>query len=254
MNILAIGDVVGTAATDVLIDKLQGVKKLYNIDFVVVNGENAAGHGIATDQAQAILDAGADVITLGNHTLDQHGIVSFLNDCRYILRPANFGLHMPGHGWGVFETSFGNVYVINLIGRLYTSNDLNPFIEADSIIKQLEQAKVILVDFHAETTFEKLALAYYLDGRVSALWGTHTHVQTSDYKVLPGGTGYITDLGMTGPENSVIGGKPDQIISSFLDNPSEEYEIAEGPIRIEGAVFEVNTDTGLCLGVEAIRV
>ena len=203
-----------------------------------------------------MLEFGADVITLGNHTWSKRDIIPFLDDCPDILRPANFAPQVPGRGWGVFETEFGNVCVMNLIGRgdMSFGSD-NPFFEADRILRKVEGvADIVLVDFHAEMTSEKFAMAFYLDGRVSALWGTHTHVQTSDARVFPGGMGYITDLGMTGVCDSVIGIKPEHSISRFLGNPPTRFEQAEGPARVEGAVFELDTETGKCVSVEALRI
>ena len=253
-NILAVGDVTGHVGADFLIDKLGSLKKLFDISFTVVNGENAAGLGITPSQAEALYDAGADVITLGNHTWSKREIKVFLDDHAYILRPANFAPQVPGRGWGVYESPFGSVCVVNLIGRCEMSyGSENPFFEAERILKQTD-AKVVLVDFHAEATSEKNAMAFFLDGRVTAVWGTHTHVQTSDIRIFPGGTGYITDLGMTGAQNSVIGMKPDQPISHFLGNPPGRFESADGPAKIEGAVFEVDTVTGRCISVEALRV
>lgn len=254
INVLAIGDVAGQAGLDILLDKLRGVKQWGDIAFTVVNGENAAGLGIKPDQAEALFGAGVDVITLGNHTWGKTEISRFLDDCRYILRPSNFAPQVPGRGWGLYETAFGTVCVINLVGRVGIQDyNENPFFEADRILKELE-TKIILVDFHAEATSEKHAMAYYLDGRVSALWGTHTHVQTSDCRVFPKGMGYITDLGMTGACDSIIGMKPDQPISRFLGNPPKRFEQAGGPAKIEAAIFEIDPDTGRCLGVEAIRI
>jgi len=256
VNILAVGDIAGQAGLDFLAEKLRGVKKWGDIAFTVVNGENAAGLGVGPAQAEAILDAGADVVTLGNHTWGVQKIQRFLDDCKYILRPSNFAPQVPGRGWGVFDTAFGNVCVINLIGGvdmpLPYGGD-NPFFEVDRILKQVD-AKVVLVDFHAEATSEKCAMAYYLDGRASALWGTHTHVQTSDCRVFPGGLGFITDLGMTGACDSIIGMKPEQPISRFLGNPPERFEPAEGPAKLEGAIFEIDADTGKCLSIEAVRI
>ncbi|MDR0491206.1 MAG: TIGR00282 family metallophosphoesterase [Oscillospiraceae bacterium] len=256
INILAVGDVAGQNGIDFLHDKLRGIKKLYNIEFTVVNGENAAGVGITAAQAEALLDAGADVITLGNHTWNKREIIPFLDDCRFILRPSNFAPQTAGRGWGVYDTSIGEICVINLIGCAGIDSPYgseNPFRAVDAILKQTD-SKIILVDFHAEMTSEKYAMAYYLDGRVSAMWGTHTHVQTSDCRVFKGGTGYITDLGMTGAIESVIGMKPDQPIQRFLGNPPGRFDVAGGPVKIEGAVFEIDADTGRCVSVEAIRV
>lgn len=259
VNILAIGDVAGETGVGILSDKLRGVKKYYDAAFTVVNGENAAGLGVTKDQARAIFDAGADVITLGNHTWRRREIFTFLDDNPNILRPANFAPQTPGRGWGIFEAPFGRVCVINLIGRngMDENND-NPFFEVDRILKsealQGEDIKITLVDFHAEMTSEKYAFIYHLDGRVSAVWGTHTHVQTSDCHVFKGGTGYITDLGMTGAQESIIGMKPDRPLSRFLGNPPERFEPATGPAKIEGAVFEIDADSGKCRSVEAIRI
>jgi len=254
INILAIGDVTGQAGLGILSDKLRGLKKWGDISFTVVNGENAAGVGITPAQAETLFESGADVITLGNHTWNIQKINRYLDDCRYILRPANFAPQVPGRGWGIFETAFGNICLINLIGRVdMPEGSENPFFEADRILRKAEP-KIILVDFHAEATSEKQALAFYLDGRVSALWGTHTHVQTSDCGLFRGGMGYITDLGMTGACESVIGMKPDQPVSRFLGNPPERFVPAQGPAKIEGAIFGIDTETGKCLGVEAIRV
>lgn len=254
VNILAVGDVAGKCGLDILSRRLRGVQRLENIRFTVVNGENAAGLGITPQQARDIFSAGADVITLGNHTWGRQDISDTLDDSRYILRPANFAPQVPGRGFGIYETGFGEVAVINLIGRCGMDfGPDNPFFEADRLIKGCG-AKIILVDFHAEATSEKLALGNYLDGRVSAVWGTHTHVQTSDGCVLPRGTGYITDLGMTGPVNSVIGVKTEISISMFLGNPPRRFEAADGEGKLECAVFEIDETTGRCLNVNTLRI
>ena len=255
INVLAIGDVCGQTGVDFLAEKLRGVKKFYDAAFTVVNGENASGLGITPNHAQAVFDAGADVITLGNHTWSKQEITGFLDDNRYILRPSNFAPQVPGRGWGVFDTAFGCICVISLIGRtdMPDSNNENPFFVADKVLEQLDTS-IVLVDFHAEATSEKHAMAYYLDGRASALWGTHTHVQTSDCRVFSGGLGYITDLGMTGACDSIIGMKPAQPVSRFLGNPPERFVSADGPAKLEGAVFEIDCQTGKCVSVEAVRV
>jgi len=254
INILAMGDIAGPSGLDIVSRKLNSLKKLYNIAFTVANGENASGLGITPKQAETLHGSGVDVITLGNHTWGRREIKDYLDDSRRILRPSNFAPQAPGRGWSLFDTSFGSLCVINLIGRFGMDyNSENPFFEADRILKQIE-TKIILVDFHAEATSEKHAMAYYLDGRVSAMWGTHTHVQTSDCRVFQGGMGYITDLGMTGPCESVIGMNPKQPISRFLGNPPAPFEPADGPAKIEGAVFEIDADTGKCVSAEAIRV
>ncbi|MCL2628383.1 MAG: TIGR00282 family metallophosphoesterase [Oscillospiraceae bacterium] len=254
VNILAVGDITGQSGLDILSDKLRVIKKQFDIAFTVVNGENASGLGVTKKDTQVIFDAGADVITLGNHTWSKIEICKHLDDSKYLLRPANFAPQVPGAGWGVFEASFGKVCVINLIGRVDVQGEFeNPFLEADKILKKVDE-KVILIDFHACATSEKTAMAYHLDGRATALWGTHTHVQTSDCRVFPNGLGYITDLGMTGPLDSVIGMKPQNPVSHFLGNPTERFVSADGPSRIEGAVFEIDPQTGKCISVEAIRI
>jgi metallophosphoesterase (TIGR00282 family) len=254
VKILAVGDVSGSAGLVFLSKKLRALKKSRNIAFTVVNGENAAIFGLTGEQADALFEAGADVVTLGNHTWDKREMIGYVEDNKYILRPANYAPQVPGRGWGVFDSPFGDVCVVSLIGRCHMDfSPDNPFFEADRILKQAK-AKITLVDIHAEATSEKQAMGFYLDGRVSAVWGTHTHVQTADACVLPKGTGFITDLGMTGPVLSVIGIKPEQSISKFLGNPPQRYESAGGAAKLEGAIFEIDVDTGKCVGVEAIRV
>ena len=201
-HILAVGDVVGEPGLRHLEKNLRPLQKLKNIAFTVVNGENASGVGVTPEQAWRIYDAGADAVTLGNHTFGKMQLQDLLDDVPWLLRPANYTGRAPGHGCEIFDLGAVRVRVMNLIGRCgldWKAND--PFTTADALLKQGE-ADFTLVDFHAEATSEKLALGYYLDGRVSALWGTHTHVPTADERVYPKGTGYLTDLGMTGPIES----------------------------------------------------
>ena len=254
VKILAVGDVCGEPGLEYLERNLRKIRSEKNIDFVVVNGENANVVGITPRQADAIFRAGADVITLGNHTWIRTELQPYLDERRKILRPANFGPQCPGRGIGVFKTNFGDVCVLNLMGRFtLDSNTDNPFVIADGYMDEIQE-KIILVDFHAEGTSEKRAMGFLLDGRASAVWGTHTHVQTSDACVLPKGTGYITDLGMTGPINSVLGIDPEQSIGKFMGDPPRRYESASGPCRLEGCIFEIDPDTGRCLNAEGIRL
>lgn len=254
INILAVGDVCGKTGLDFLQRHLHSLQKMKQIAFTVVNGENANGIGITPQQAEDILDAGADVITLGNHTWARWEIQNYLDDNDRILRPANFASQCPGRGFGVFQTAFGDVAVINLIGRYnLDSNNDNPFRVVDGILKRCS-TRLVLVDMHAEATSERLAMGHYLDGRASAVWGTHTHVQTSDGGVLPKGTGFISDLGMTGPAVSVLGVDPQQSISRFLGDPPRRYAPADGPGKLEGAVFSIDADTGRCCQVETLRL
>ena len=233
-NILAVGDVVGACGVKHLSRCLRSLKKRKSIHFTVVNGENAAMVGLTPNDADDIFAAGADVITLGNHTFGKMQIRDYLDDCPYILRPANLGSRVPGRGYAVYDCGAARIAVMNLIGRcdlsfhclLYTSD------AAD----------------------EKLALAYYLDGRVSALWGTHTHVPTADEEVFPKGTGYLTDLGMTGAVRSVLGIEPQQSVETFLGGLAGRYRAPEGPCKLQGAVFSLDSDTGLCVGVERVDV
>ena len=245
---------VGNPGLDFAAKNLRRIKKEVGADFVVVNGENANVVGITPRQADAILRAGADVITLGNHTWTRTELQPYLDERRKILRPANFGPQCPGRGINVYSTPFGDVCVLNLMGRFtLDANTDNPFLVADDILDQT-QAKIVLVDMHAEATSEKRAMGFYLDGRVTAVWGTHTHVQTSDAEVLPEGTGYLTDLGMTGPANAVLGIAPEQSIGKFLGDPPRRYEAAMGAAKLEGAIFEVDSDTGRCRDVQLVRL
>ena len=216
LNVLAVGDVVGDSGVEYLSRHL-------------VHGENASGVGILPRQAREIFDAGADVVTLGNHTWNRIQIADFLEDDRYTLRPANYTSRVPGRGWGVYDGPGGvRIGVMNLIGRCeMDSNFDNPFTTADRVLRRMEGTDVVLVDFHAEATSEKLAMGYYLDGRVSALWGTHTHVPTADERVCPRGTGYITDLGMTGSIESVLGIDPRQSVEGFLGGLPGRYRAPE---------------------------
>ena len=256
VRILAIGDVVAKSGLELVSRKLRSIKKLTGADFIVVNGENAAGVGITARQAEEIMDAGADAVTLGNHAFQKEDIFDLLDDAPWLLRPHNYAPQAPGFGWRVLEAPFGPVLLMNLIGRCDMDfGPDNPFAAADRILREVGgRAKVRLLDFHAEATSEKLAMGWYLDGRVSAVWGTHTHVQTSDHRVLPGGTGYITDLGMTGPRDSVLGIDPKQSIRMFLGYPREWYTAAPGPVKLEGALFTVDPADGRCLEVRPLRM
>ena len=208
MKILTVGDVVSQPGLQTVEHVLRRVKKQVGADFTIVNGENASGVGITPKQADAIFDAGADVITLGNHTYRKQNIVTYLEDNRYIIRPANLAPQSPGEGFGIYESSSGwRVLVFELLGRcdMQYGPD-NPFLRADRILREQEgRYDVAVCEIHASATSEKLAMGFYLDGRVSAVYGTHTHVPTADARVNPEGTGYITDLGMTGPKWSVLG-------------------------------------------------
>ncbi|MDR3209405.1 MAG: YmdB family metallophosphoesterase [Oscillospiraceae bacterium] len=256
-NILAVGDVCGKPGQEKLCRELPALRKFKNIAFCVVNGENSDMHGILPETADMYFAHGVDVITLGNHTWGKKSIIPYMKETRYLLRPANYAPHAPGIGWTVAQAPFGEVCVINLIGRVGI-NDMsdNPFFELDRVLEQSEVQRcgVILLDFHAEATSEKLAMRYHADGRLTCVWGTHTHVQTSDAEVTALGLGYITDLGMTGAADSILGVIPKTSLDHFLGNPRSRYESAEGDAKLEGCIFEINAETGRCISAEAIRL
>ena len=253
-KILAVGDVVGGPGMDRIRRSLRYLKRKTGADFVVVNGENASVVGMTPEQAEEIMDAGADVITMGNHTYGKRELVPYLEDNRHILRPANLAPQAPGNGYGIFETKIGPVAVIDLIGRCNMDyGPDNPFLLIDKLLKEIK-ANVILVELHAEATSEKLAMGYMLDGRVSALWGTHTHVPTADAQVLPKGTGYVTDLGMTGPKHSVLGIRPDLSIQKFRGDLTERYKWASGPTKMEAVLFTIDSETKHCKKAERVDI
>ena len=237
MRIMCIGDVVGSVGCRFLRDRLPSVKRFNGVDLVICNGENSAdGNGMTAVSAHYLFDSGVDAITLGNHAFRRQEVYGMLDENPFIVRPANFPDRVPGKG------------IINLdMGRRIV------FDCADRLLEQAE-SKIILLDFHAETTSEKRALGYYLDGRVSAVFGTHTHVQTSDAQVLPNGTGYITDLGMTGTIHSVLGVKTDIIINRFRTKLPARFELADGACRLEAALFEIDDKNGKCLNAESLRI
>ena len=254
LRVLAVGDVVGDSGVRLLARRLRAIKREQEIGFCVVNGENASGVGLTPKQADQILDAGADVITLGNHAFARREICPFLDENSRILRPENRLPSLPGRGFGVFETPLGSVGVVNLIGRCsmdFTPD--NPFRIIEPTLRKLGEIPV-LIDFHAEATSEKLAMAYFLDGRAAAVWGTHTHVQTADEQILKGGTGYITDVGMTGPCESVIGVKPELAIEKQKNNMPVRFETAEGECKLQGIIFEIEKHSGKCVAVERLSI
>ncbi len=251
-RILAVGDVVGGPGVDRIRRSLRYLKRQTAADFVIVNGENASVVGMTPDQAEEILDAGADVITMGNHTFGKRELVPYLDESCRILRPANLAPQAPGRGWGIFDTKAGPVAVIDLIGRCNMDyGPDNPFLQIEKLLADIP-TPIRLVELHAEATSEKLAMGYLLDGRVSALWGTHTHVPTADAQVLPKGTGYVTDLGMTGPQHSVLGIRPELSIAKFRGDLTSRYQWAGGPTKLEAVLFTVDTQTGLCRKAERV--
>lgn len=256
MKILAIGDVVSRQGCDCLRAVLPDLKREYNADAVIVNGENSAvGNGVLPQSAKHIFDSGADIITLGNHALKRPEIYDYLDENDCIIRPSNFYPAAPGRGMAIIDKGMVRAAVINLQGVVYLDHNTNPFDEIERQIKIAKDSgvKIILLDFHAEATSEKRAMGFYLDGRVSAVFGTHTHVQTSDEQILPKGTGYITDLGMTGPLHSVLGVSPEKAIQKMKTNLPVRFSTADGPCVLEGCFFEIDNQTGKTVHIERFR-
>lgn len=256
MKILTIGDIVSQQGCDYLRQTLPKLKKEFHADIVIANGENSAvGNGIIPLSADYIFNCGVDVITLGNHALKRPEICNYLDEHEFIIRPANFHPSAPGNGMVILDKGFCQIAVINLQGVTYLDHNANPFEIVDQKIEQAHEAgaKIIIVDFHAEASSEKRAMGFYLDGRVSALFGTHTHVQTSDEQILPCGTGYITDLGMTGPYYSVLGVSPQAAIKKLKTNLPVRFTNEDGPCTIEGCFFEIDNKTAKTIHIERFR-
>ena len=252
LRILTVGDVVGSAGLAYLGKTLRALKREKRIDFCVVNGENASMVGMTPRQADDIFFAGADVITLGNHIWNRREIIPYLEDTAYVLRPANLAPQLPGIGYHTYDTVAGPLAVINLVGRCGMDfGPDNPFLLVEKLLKELD-TRMLLVEIHAEATSEKLAMGYLLDGRASAVYGTHTHVPTADLQILPKGTGFVTDLGMTGPRYSVLGVNPKQSIATFRGDLTTRYEQAPGPCKLEGAIFTVDSESGKTVETERV--
>ena len=255
MNILAIGDVVGSRAVEYLKETLWRERERLGADFVVVNGENAAEiHGIGAADAQTLLSSGADLITLGNHTYGRKDIYTLLGDSEELIRPANYPPMAPGGGYTILNISGWRILGINVMGTALMEPLACPFATVDRILER-EQGNydIALMDIHAETTSEKIALARYFDGRIDVMFGTHTHVQTADEQILPLGSGYITDLGMTGPIDGVIGADAAAVIEKFRTKMPVRFKVAEGEIRAEGALFTVDPSRARVTEVRRIR-
>ncbi|MGB9678605.1 MAG: TIGR00282 family metallophosphoesterase [Thermoanaerobacteraceae bacterium] len=245
MNILIIGDIVGRTGRNVLKEHLDEIKEEYNVDITIANGENAAGgNGITRKVADELFNIGISALTMGNHVWDQKEIFKFIEDEKRIIRPANYLEGTPGRGSVILTIKNIKLGIINLQGNIYMPCNRNPFIVAlDEVDKLSEETNLIIVDFHAEATSEKIAMGHFLDGRVTCVFGTHTHVQTADEKILNKGTAYISDVGMTGPSDSVLGIDKNLIIKKFISSVPIRFEIAEGPGQINGVVIDVDENT-----------
>lgn len=256
MKILAIGDIVGSNGIRKLKAEIDNLRNKEKIDFIIVNGENAAeGMGLTKKNFDDILSVGTNCVTMGNHTWGKKEIFTFINHPK-LIRPANYSEGVVGHGYGIYECNSKKIAVINLIGRV-DMNVLseNPFLTAKKIIDEIKsKVDIIFIDFHAEATAEKIAMANYLDGTVTAIFGTHTHVQTADERILPKGTGYITDIGMTGPKNSVIGMDINASVKRFETSLPERYKIAQGESILNGVIFELNNETNKVKNIKRIYI
>jgi 2',3'-cyclic-nucleotide 2'-phosphodiesterase len=256
MKILFIADIVGKSGVDILKKELPAFLSVENIDLVIANAENAAdGFGLNPKIANEIFLSGVDIITLGNHTWDKKEIIPILSDKR-IVRPVNYpSEETPGQGYTFATTKKGDtVAIINALGRIFMNPLDCPFRTIDTKLEEIsKKTNIIFIDFHAEATSEKVALGWFLDGRVSAIVGTHTHVATADEKVLPNGTAFITDAGMTGPQNSVIGMNKDKIIQKFLTQMHIKYEVADSDNYMQGVVIEIDNMTGKALSINRIK-
>lgn len=257
MNLLFVGDIVGRPGRYALTHALGRLVDRYCVDLVVVNGENAAaGFGLTAEVAREIFATGVDVITSGNHIWDKKEVFGIFEKESRLLRPGNYPPGLPGKGSGVFKTAGGvPIGVINLEGRAFMNNLDCPFRTADALLDEIsQQTKIIFVDFHAETTSEKISLGYYLDGRISAMIGTHTHVQTADERILPGGTAYLTDVGMTGSRDSVIGIRKEEAIERFLTQLPIRFEVAKKDPWLCAALVTIDEDSGKAQAIERIQV
>lgn len=255
IKVLFIGDIVGRPGRRIVKSAINEIVKGQAIDLVIANGENAAGgFGLSVEVSQELLYAGVDVITLGNHTWDNREITQVLERESRVIRPANYPPDTPGCGSYIARTEKGvPIGVTNIMGQVFLESLASPFQTADEVISSLlPETKIIIVDFHAEATSEKVAMGWYLDGRVSAVLGTHTHIPTADERILPGGTAYITDVGMTGPINSVLGIDPQIVLKKFLTKRPVRFEVAGGPIELNGVILEVN-ESGQAIGISRIR-
>ena len=257
-RVLLIGDLIGKPGRLAIEHRLGDLRAEREVDFVVANGENVAGGmGLTESTAEALLAAGVDVITSGNHIWDKREIYPYLERSDRVLRPLNYGTHdVPGRGWAVHQALDGtDIAVINLQGRAAMTAIENPFTEADRLLDEASEAlpPVRIVDFHCELTSEKNALGFYLDGRVSAVVGTHTHVPTADERILPKGTAYQSDLGMTGPLHSIIGFEPRTVLPRFINALPTRFEVGSGPVVLNALIVDIDPATGRALALERLR-
>ena len=256
MRLLVVGDVVGRLGRKAFARYTRELKEKYKIDLVIVNGENSAGgKGISRKSLDELYRAGADIVTSGNHVWDNREINGFIDDEPYLVRPANYPEGAQGKGWCIYPFMSANLAVVNMSGRTFMPDMDCPFQKIEEVLSEIgQEADIILLDFHAETTSEKMAMGFYLDGRVQAVVGTHTHIQTADERILPQGTAYITDLGMVGPWNSVLGVKPEIIIQKFTTCRPVRFDLAEGPAVYSAVVIDIDTNTKKAVSIERVMI
>ena len=254
MRIMAVGDVVGRSGRRAFCKHTPKLKSEKNIDIVIVNGENAAhGKGLTYDTFMELLSGGADIVTSGNHIWDNRDVMRVINQEPFLIRPANYPEGVPGKGFCIYPHRDKNIGVLNLSGRTFMPALDCPFSKAMEIVRRLKMdCDIILLDFHAEATSEKLAMGFYLDGKVTAVWGTHTHVQTADERTLPKGTAYITDLGMVGALDSILGVKPEPVIEKFLTEMPVKFDVAEGPCIYNGVILDIDNRGNYVTDIERI--
>ncbi|PGS46314.1 TIGR00282 family metallophosphoesterase [Bacillus sp. AFS041924] len=256
MRIMFIGDVVGSNGRAMVKANIQALKRKYSPSVTIINGENAAhGKGITEKIYREFLELGAQAVTLGNHAWDKKDIFEFIDQAKYLVRPANFPEGTPGNGLVFLNFNDVEIAVINLQGRTFLPPLDCPFKKADELIKIAQKrTKIIFVDFHAEATSEKIAMGWYLDGKVTAIVGTHTHVQTADERVLPAGTAFITDVGMTGPYDGILGVTKEAVIKKFLTNLPVRFEVDEGRGQLSGVIIELDKQSGLAKSIKRIQI
>lgn len=252
MNFFIIGDIVGRNARRILQEHLEDIKNSHDIDFIIANGENASGgNGLTYKNAQELFSYGIDVITMGNHVWDKKEIFQYIGKEAGLVRPANYPSPCPGKGYTIIVKKGIRIGVINLSGRVFLSPLECPFRVFEEIYEELKSVTdIIIIDFHGEATAEKMAMGWYVDGKASLIFGTHTHIQTADEKILPQGTGYITDVGMTGPYHSVLGVDKDIIIDKFITQRPAKFELASGPVQVNGLIVDINEINGKCNKIE----
>ncbi len=258
MNVFCIGDVIGLPGCELVRSVLPPFKRLKGVDLCIANGENSEfgrAKGITRNSAEHLFDSGVDVITTGNHVFSQSACYEYLDTCEFIARPANLAYGgAPGRGVVTVDMGRRRVAVVNLSGAVCMECTEDPFQKIDTLLPEIASCKIKLLDFHAEATSEKRAMGFHLDGRFSAVFGTHTHVQTADEQILPGGTGYITDLGMTGPSDSVLGMEKTVILQKFRTGMPVRFQVAPGACTLNGCLFTIDENSGLCTHAERIQL